>query len=146
MVNVKDTMPVIICGPTGMSAFQIKGNTLHSTLMISVQHGKFPVYKELKKDDVKFLRRILENARIIIIDEISMVSHLMLAFIHKRLDEIFGNSNKMTYPFGNMNILLFGDLLQLPPVNEKPVFARVTAFDAKKNRNWHLWTLIMEIF
>lgn len=39
--------PVLVCGPTGMSARNIHGKTLHSALKRPVQHGSKPSYKEL---------------------------------------------------------------------------------------------------
>ena len=44
---------------------------------------------------------------IIIIDEISMVSSLNLAYIHLRLDELFGGDEW----FGSRIMLLVGDIL-----------------------------------
>jgi hypothetical protein len=42
-----------------------------------------------------------------------MISNIQLLEIHKRLEEIFySNSNELT-TFGNRNIILFGDLLQV---------------------------------
>ena len=48
----------------------------------------------------------------IILDEASMISAILLAFIHYRLDELFGN-RKNNAPFCNMNIILTGDLFQV---------------------------------
>jgi hypothetical protein len=39
-----------------------------------------------------------------------MVSAIMLAFICSRLDEIFPNRKT---PFSNINVIFFGDLLQV---------------------------------
>ena len=39
--------PVLVCGPTGTSAKNIHGKTLHSTFKLPVQHGSEPTYKEL---------------------------------------------------------------------------------------------------
>lgn len=47
------------------------------------------------------------------LDEISMVSSVKLAQIHLRLNEIFAVSRNSRSTFGNMNIVLFGDLLQV---------------------------------
>ena len=52
------------------------------------------------------MKTSLRNVKIIIIDEVSMVSSLNLAYIHLRLEELF-----------------VGDLLQL---NGSPVFERIT--------------------
>ena len=50
-----------------------------------------------------------------------MVSSLNLAYIHLRLEELFGGEDW----FGDVNILFVGDLLQLQPVNGRPVFEAV---------------------
>ena len=51
-----------------------------------------------------------------------MVSSLNLAYIHLRLQELFGGDEW----FGGRNILFVGDLLQLPPVNGTPIFERLS--------------------
>ena len=48
-----------------------------------------------------------------------MLSSLNLAYIHLRLEELFGGSGDW---FGSINMLFVGDILQLPPVNGSPVF------------------------
>jgi hypothetical protein len=42
-----------------------------------------------------------------------MVSSVKLAQIHLRLNEIFAVSRNSKSTFGNINIVLFGDLLQV---------------------------------
>ena len=56
--------------------------------------------------------------KIIIVDEVSMVSSLNFAYMHLRLEELFGSHDW----FGSKNMLFVGDLLQLQPVNGHPVF------------------------
>ena len=51
-----------------------------------------------------------------------MVSNVTLLYIHLRLSEIFQTEEVEDGWFGKRNLLLFGDLLQLPPVFEGPVF------------------------
>ena len=68
------------------------------------------------------MRRSLSQLRLLIIDEVSMLSNLNLAYVHLRLDEIFGRDEW----FGGVNVLFVGDILQLPPGNEAPVFDRIT--------------------
>ena len=50
-----------------------------------------------------------------------MLSSLCLAYVHLRLKEVFGSSQW----FGAMNVLLVGDILQLPPVNGSMVFQNI---------------------
>jgi len=57
----------------------------------------------------------------VIIDEISMVSTVMLAKISERLSQIKGNKE----PFGGLDMILVGDFLQLRPVGGSPLDADV---------------------
>ena len=50
-----------------------------------------------------------------------MLSNLNLAYIHLRLEELFGGTDW----FGSINVMFVGDLLQLPPVNGDPVFSKL---------------------
>ena len=69
------------------------------------------------------MRTSLSQLRLLIVDKVSMVSNLNLAYIHLHLDEIFGRDQW----FGGVNVLFVGDILQLPPVNGAPVFDRITS-------------------
>ena len=68
------------------------------------------------------MRSSLSKLRVLIIDEVSVVSNLNLAYIHLRLDEIFARDQW----FGGVNVLFVADILQLPPINGAPVFERIT--------------------
>lgn len=54
-----------------------------------------------------------------------MISNVMLLYINLRLTEIFGTFDDADGWFGKRNILLFGDLLQLRPVNENPPYEQL---------------------
>ena len=63
------------------------------------------------------MKNTLCNVNIFIIDEVSMVSSLNLAYIQNCL--VGGEW------FGSRNVLFVGDLLQLQPVSGNPVFERI---------------------
>ena len=124
-----DSVLVAVLAPTGLAAYNINGMTIHSCFKLPVQHGTEQMYYELHDADIKTMRLVLSKVKLIIIgnfkkiiiwyilvnlfiilDEISMVSSVMLAQIHNRLNEIFPNDK---FSFGNQNILVFGDLLQV---------------------------------
>ena len=67
------------------------------------------------------MRNLFRHLKLLIIDEVSMLSSLNLAYIHLHLEEVFGGDTW----FGSVNVLFVGDLLQLPPVNGRPVFENV---------------------
>ena len=104
-----------VTAPTGLAAF-------HRLLQLPKEHeGRAAGYWRLGKDALKVMRTSLSKFKLQIIDEVTMVSSLNLAYIHLRLDEIFARDQW----FGGVNILFVGDILQLPPVNGAPVFERM---------------------
>lgn len=110
--------PVMVCAPTGTAARNINGKTIHSALCLPVQHGRQPKYLQLSGKMLDRLRKTFKCIHTIIIDEISMVSSVMLHHIHLRLCAIKGNNEK----FGGLNIITVGDFFQLKPVRGKFVF------------------------
>ena len=108
------------CAPTGIAACNVDGNTLHSELGIPVgSFGKtIPKLTDKKRSA---LRNKLSELRLLIVDEISMVSNKMLLYIHQRLIEIFGCSPDI--PFAGLSIIFSGDLFQLPPIRAYPIYA-----------------------
>ena len=64
----------------------------------------------------------LKNLKLIIVDVVFIVCNLNKAYLHMRLEDIFGTDEW----FGSTNILFVGDLLQLPPVNGRPVFNKIS--------------------
>ena len=84
-----DTPKVLILGPTGVAAINADGTTIHLAIQIPVGNfgNKLPQLSEKMKSS---LSNKLCEVKLIIIDEISMVSNLLLYHIHLRLVEIFG--------------------------------------------------------
>ena len=121
--DLKDTTLCAVTAPTGLAAFNVGGITIHRLLQLPIEHeGKPAGYWRLGRDAQKVMRTSLSQLRLLIIDEVSMVSNLNLAYIHLRLDELFGRDQW----FGGVNVLFVGDILQLPPVNGAPVFDKMT--------------------
>ena len=66
------------------------------------------------------LRENLSELRLIIIDEMSLVSADILYKIDAKLKEIFHLRREM--PFAGIGMMLVGDLLQIPPVKAGYIF------------------------
>ena len=84
------------------------------------------------------MRNNLCELRALIIDKISMVSNLQLLYIHLRLVEIFGVSDNV--PFAGITVIAVGDFYQLPPVQQRTVYAEYR--DEWQNLV-HLWRSIL---
>jgi len=80
---------ILLLAQTGVAAININGNTIHSSLSIPVD-VKGHIVPKLSDQKRRNLRIKLSNLKLIIIDEIFMVSNMLLLYIHQRLVEIFG--------------------------------------------------------
>lgn len=138
----------IVLAPTGISAINAEGVTLHSFF-------KLPFHPLLPNDSrysVKNIRntlkynsekcKILREVELVIIDEISMVRADIIDFIDKVL-RIY--SRNMREPFGGKQILLVGDMYQLEPVIKeeerqmlRPYYPTCFFFDAHVFRDFKL--------
>ena len=123
----------LLTAPTGVAAFNINGMTLHSAFLLGT--AKYSLSQALNHDKLNTLRGTLSNLKLLIIDEISMVGSNMLLLIHKRLQQIMG-INRDDVTFGNISILA---VYQLPPVGQKPLFAKSSDGYAQFYRSGSLW-------
>ncbi|CAF1099646.1 unnamed protein product, partial [Brachionus calyciflorus] len=122
--KLKDLKKITVAtiAPTGIAANNIDGTTIHKFFKIIVTKNKNCEFYNLNKSSIKMFRELYENLFLIIADEVSMISALMLAQIIYRLEEIFPSSfkeNKIVH------LLFFGDLLQLKPVKGEFIFEKL---------------------
>ena len=75
-------------------------------------------HQSLSDQKKKELRTNLSCLKLLIIDEMSLLGSDMLYRIHVRLCEIFQTEAL----FGNVSVILVGDLMQLPPVKANYIF------------------------
>lgn len=104
----------LLLAPTGVAATNIGGETIHSALRIHETLGGFQSLAFHDYDFFKFLKTI----DTLIIDEISMVSNALFSFI----SDMFSIIQQQTIAFGGLNVIVVGDLAQLPPVTGLPVY------------------------
>jgi DNA-binding NarL/FixJ family response regulator len=118
-----------IVAPTGIAALNAKGVTIHSQFLLPL--GLFvpvddasgnisessQVYTKntlIRKNPLNALRKqVLRDIDLLIIDEVSMLRADVLDAIDFRLKSVKRNYN---VPFGGVQLLMIGDLFQLPPI------------------------------
>ena len=104
--NTRKTVAVV--APTGIAALNIGGQTIHSLFQLDfgVQYPKQVGFIPTR------LRTILKNIDVLVIDEVSMVRVDIFAMINRKM-QVANNNN---LPFGGKQVIMFGDLFQIPPV------------------------------
>ncbi len=110
--NCKKTLAVVT--PSGIAAIEAGGQTIHSFFGFNTaafapgsKDGKL----NLTQGQVEYINRL----EVLIIDEISMVRADLLDHIDSRLRRI----RHIDRPFAGVQIVMIGDLKQLPPVIDK---------------------------
>lgn len=117
----------LVAAPTGIAAINAGGVTIHSLFQLPFGafipvnqsatyqeniklNDAFSVIKNLQMYDSK--RKLLRELELLIIDEVSMLRADLLDAIDLVLRHVRRNS----HPFGGVQVLFIGDMLQLPPV------------------------------
>ena len=117
----------VVLAPTGVAAINAGGSTIHSFFSIPPYGPFIPINRnELPPGSIMDRRRLFQNVRLsdqkremindlelIIIDEVSMVRCDLLDVV----DVILRTFRKKQHlPFGGVQMVFIGDMLQLPPV------------------------------
>ena len=99
-----------LVAPTAIAALNIEGATIHS--MFTLPLSDFLIMREVLSSKRRKLKSILKKTDILIIDEVSMVRPDILDAIEALCCQARGNLAL----FGGLQIILIGDLCQLPPI------------------------------
>ena len=105
----------IVLAPTGIAARNIQGNTIHSALSIYEEAAAYQTGIFRFNEDK---REALKHFSVLIIDEVSMVDAKLLDYVSSVFRRLKGNR----LPFGGIHVIVFGDLMQLPPVQGEKVW------------------------
>ena len=106
-------IPVAVTASTGIAATHMNGMTIHSWSGMGIKN--FLDEKGLEQlEEKKYLWKRFEKARVLIIDEVSMLHASQLDMVEK-ICRRFKRNDK---PFGGLQIILSGDFFQLPPINK----------------------------
>lgn len=119
----------VILAPTGIAALNAKGVTIHSQFLLPF--GSFIPERQLPADIPAYgafhdrdtlnrrhplnavRRQVLRGIDLLIIDEVSMLRADLLDAIDHRMRSVRGVYDRS---FGGVQLLMIGDLFQLPPV------------------------------
>lgn len=106
----ENNIVVGVTASTGIAATHMNGMTIHSWAGLGVSEaGSIDIERLLTKSTLK--KRMAET-KVLIIDEVSMLDGHVLDAVDA-ITRAFKDENK---PFGGLQVVLSGDLFQLPPV------------------------------
>lgn len=110
---------------TGIACSQIAGSTTHRVFEFGIRNaesrtGELDKYDGLGMTRHNRLVTRFKHVTWVIIDEISMISLATFATIARRLDIAKSGTyhSREGTSFGNINLILFGDFAQFPPINK----------------------------
>ena len=118
--HYKNKRKCILTSTTGISAYNIEGVTLHSFTKI-ILPSKLP--EDMSKWTQILIRKISKNAffhkqykemELVFVDEVSMLGMNYLDVMNHVFSVVRGNDK----PFGGLQFVFGGDMLQLPPVKD----------------------------
>ena len=99
---------IALTAPTGVAALLIGGQTIHS--FFSIRPHEWLETGDLEPDP--WFNRRVRSLDTVVVDEASMVSPNLLDAMDARLRQ----ARQSAQPFGGVQLVLVGDLFQIPPV------------------------------
>jgi len=107
---------MIVLAPTGIAAINAGGMTIHSFFQLPfapyVPGSAFKAGAQYRYSFTREKLKIIRSLDLLVIDEISMVRADLLDAV----DDALRRARKSMSPFGGVQLLLIGDVHQLPPV------------------------------
>src|SRR3989338_5910488 len=103
---------------TGIAATHIGGYTIHSWSGIGIKRDVSDYDIEMIQSREKTAKRIF-NAKVLIIDEISMLDAATLESVDRVLRTLRRRPLMPEEPFGGLQVIFVGDFFQLPPVTRR---------------------------
>lgn len=133
--KLKKKFKIDVTSTTGLAAVNVQGQTIHSWAGVGICNKPVQDVVEKVLQRVKLKKQITE-CKILAIDEISMLDGQTFDYI----DEVLKNLKDGSKPFGGIQVLLFGDFFQLPPVQKESGFC----FDSRCWQELDLKTVFLE--
>ncbi|MFP7706429.1 AAA family ATPase [Trueperella sp. LYQ141] len=152
-INSAHNRNILVTAPTGVAALNIDGFTIHRSF--GFRPGMYPddlaaggAWKPTSR-----IRKLLKTIDALVVDEISMVR----ADLFDMMDLALRDIRDSQVPFGGVQLVLVGDLLQLPPIVdykearvfesrwETPFFFSSHVFRELHVQNIHLTTVWRQV-
>ncbi|MFT4685071.1 MAG: hypothetical protein ACJATN_000098 [Neolewinella sp.] len=111
-VKAEVTKHMAVVAPTGVAAINAKGQTIHSLFQLPFGLLRPGDTRSKGRKFSKKKVRLLNSLDLLVIDEVSMVR----ADVLDGIDEVLRHIRRTDEPFGGIQLLMIGDLHQLPPV------------------------------
>lgn len=111
-LKARRVYPTIVA-PTGIAASHLGGQTIHSFFALGIRDSIDEGYVDFLLDK-KYLKSRFSKLKILIIDEVSMIS----PEIFSAMDLILRGFKGVDAPFGGVQVVISGDFFQLPPVSK----------------------------
>ncbi len=105
-----------VTASTGIAATHVGGMTIHSWSGIGIKRSISAYDIDLIQSREKTVRRIID-AKVLIIDEISMLDAETLASVDRVLRTLRRKTLRPEEPFGGLQVVFVGDFFQLPPIS-----------------------------
>ena len=116
---VKKYPSLAITASTGIAALNVGGQTLHSFAGLGMSpKDANSVLKRLRQMRGNTTIDTIKGLQYLAIDEVSMMGAKLLDLV----DGVFQAIRRNGLPFGGVKVIMFGDFLQLPPVNDDWAF------------------------
>lgn len=112
-------IPIATTASTGIAATHMNGQTIHSWAGIGIKDEI--TYKQMSNlKEKKYFRDKMDNVKVLIIDEISMLHRNQLELVNRVLK--FFKENELA--FGGIQVIFSGDFFQLPPIGNQEETSR----------------------
>ena len=137
--NLKKIIPkLVITSTTGLAAVNVKGQTIHSWAGVGICNK--PISNVV--DDILSnytLKTQIQTCKILAIDEISMLDINTFEYINEVLKQVRDNEK----PFGGIELVVIGDYLQLPPIDNNFTNEKKYCFESELWKNFNFQTILL---
>lgn len=115
---------VAITASTGIAATHIGGMTIHSWSGVGIRKN-LTKYDLDKISTSEYVARRVSKAKVLVIDEVSMLGPNMIDMVDAVCREVRLNQE----PFGGLQVVFVGDFFQLPPISKDATIVNKNPID-----------------